>query len=84
MVDEWLNNENAYKEFAPDVNFQTDALQYPRRAVFAGDMGDLMFLAVPNVLNNDIILITPDQDVPLIPVFPSKVLDKRAHLYLCI
>eukprot|EP00058_Branchiostoma_floridae_P008541 XP_002594029.1 hypothetical protein BRAFLDRAFT_68531 [Branchiostoma floridae] len=64
IVDEWLNSENVYKEFAPEVNFQTDVLQYLRRDVFAGDMGDLMILAVSHVLNIAIILITPDQDAP--------------------
>ncbi|XP_035693259.1 uncharacterized protein LOC118427529 [Branchiostoma floridae] len=82
MVDEWRNNEEVYREFAPNVNFQTEALQYLRRDVFAGDMGDLMVLAVSNVLNIAMILVTTDTDVPLIPVFPSNVLDKRACIYL--
>ncbi|KAI8510775.1 hypothetical protein Bbelb_116910 [Branchiostoma belcheri] len=82
MVDEWLNNEDVYKEFVPDVNFQTEALQYLRRDVFDGDMGDMMVLALANVLNIAIILVTPQQAIPLVPVFPPDVLDKQACMYL--
>ncbi|KAI8501037.1 hypothetical protein Bbelb_211320 [Branchiostoma belcheri] len=82
MVDEWLNNEDKYKTYVPDINLQDEAPRFLLRDQFDGDLGDLMVQTLSNVLNMAILLVTPNQNTPIIPLFPSNVVDDRACIYL--
>ncbi|KAI8493149.1 hypothetical protein Bbelb_291530 [Branchiostoma belcheri] len=41
-VDEWLNNEDEYNTYVPDINLQDEAPRFLLRDQFDGDFGDLM------------------------------------------
>ncbi|KAI8494007.1 hypothetical protein Bbelb_283540 [Branchiostoma belcheri] len=57
MVDEWLNNEDEYNTYVPDINMQDEAPRFLLRDQFDGDLGDLMTF---HVCKNDCVLYTGD------------------------
>ena len=76
MVQECLENSEEYEPFMSlsDAKFEDIALTYKTPGSFSGACGNLMVMALANVLKINIVLFTSMEQIPVITVIPRDVL----------
>lgn len=70
MVNEWINNINEYQNHFPDINIEQEAPQFLLSGVYLGSLGDAMLMAIANVLNMNIFVLTSVANMPFLIVSP--------------
>ena len=84
-VSEWSGeNRQHYKDFLPDsVNFENEVERFSQPGYFTGELGDLMVLAMANVLKTSIeIFSSQEPDQPVITIEPRQQLHGMPQLLL--
>lgn len=76
LVQEWLNNSEQYKPFLHDSQsaFEREASLFLNDGHFAAQLGNSMSLAMANVLQLPIVVITQMENFPVIPITPRESL----------
>ena len=84
MVQEWLENSEEYEPFMflSDAKFEDIALTYKTPGSFSGACGNLMVMALANVLKINIVLFTSMEQMPVIPVIPRDALLTPHPIYI--
>ena len=84
MVQEWLENSEEYEPFMSlsDAKFEDIALTYKTPGPFSGACGNLMVMALANVLKINIVLFTSMEQMPVIPVIPRDALLTPHPIYI--
>ena len=84
MVQEWLNNSEEYEPFMSlaDAKFEEIALTYKSPGSFSGACGNLMVMALANVLKINIVLFTSMEQMPVIPIIPRDTLLTPEPIYV--
>ena len=84
MVQEWFNNSEEYEPFMPlhDKKFEDIALTYELPGTFSGSCGNLMVMALANVLKVNIVLFTSMEQMPVIPIIPRDALLTPDPIYV--
>ena len=84
MVQEWLENSEEYEPFMSlsDAKFEDIGLTYKTPGSFSGACGNLMVMALANVLKINIVLFTSMEQMPVIPVIPRDALLTPHPIYI--
>lgn len=84
VVEEWRGNAAAqYASFLPnEVDYFMEVARFESEGVFSGPVGDLMPLAVANVLGIPLVIITSEPSNPLISVCPNGNTITSAPIFL--
>lgn len=84
VVREWRGHrEGTYRDFLPEhVDFHAESINFQQSGYFTGDLGDLMPMAMANVLRIPIIIITSEVHTPLINVCPEEAVLHNVPLFL--
>ena len=70
MVSEWLENTNVYQGFVT-TDIRAAAHEFLSTQQFSGDLGDLMVLALSNVLHTPICIFTSVVNMPVLSITPN-------------
>ena len=83
-VQEWLNNSAEYEPFMSlaDAKFEEIALTYKSPGSFSGVCGNLMVMALANVLKINIVLFTSMEQIPVMPIIPRDTLLTSEPIYV--
>lgn len=83
VVDEWNRNADEYMNFLPDSsNYFREVANYRVSGYFGGPLGDLMPLAMTNVLGIPLAIITTESHTPIISVCPQDRIRTGAPMFL--
>lgn len=83
VVDEWNRNADEYINFLPESsNFFGEVANYRVSGYFGGPLGDLMPLAMTNVLGIPLAIITTESHTPIISVCPQDQIRMGAPIFL--
>jgi len=73
VVDEWLTYPDSYKSFLTGGQaFEDEAKAFLNDDHFATDLGNSMPLAMANVLCLPIVIMTPMENLPVLPITPRE------------
>lgn len=84
VVREWRGNrEDSYRNFLPEnYNYHSETVNFEVYGYFGSDLGDLMPIAMANVLQMPIIIVTSEPHTPLISVCPEETVLYSEPLFL--
>ena len=84
IVEEWTGpNAEEYMNFIEeDVDFHLEAQKYRSEGFFLGPLGDLMPMAMSNVLNLPLCIITSESHTPVISVCPLRTVSGSVPVML--
>lgn len=76
IVKEWTGSfMEDYQQFFQNINMQQEAGEFLQSDHFSSSLGDSMPLAMANVLQMPIFILTPHYLTPFISVFPRQHVD---------
>ena len=83
VVDEWLGENSDHYQGFTTVDIRSHAQQYRLNGEFAGELGDLMVMAIVNILRIPLLVVTNIQNMPVLLTTPSLSVSETAiPLYL--
>jgi hypothetical protein len=84
IVQEWRGDfASDYASFLPDeTNYLAEVQQYERPGFFGGNLGDLMPMAMANLLGIPLAIITSEPSTPLISVCPRGFVATPIPIFL--
>ena len=76
VVDEWSgpNAENYMNFIEGDIDFNSEVSKFKNSGYFHGPLGDLMPIAMSNVLNLPLCIITSESHTPVISICPQQAI----------
>ena len=75
-VSEWSGeNRQQYESFLTTDNFEREVELFKHQGYFTGELGNLMVLAMANVLKMPIVIFSSLENFPTIPILPCKQLN---------
>ena len=79
VVREWRGHrKDTYRNFLPDrVNYYSETVKFEEPGYFSSDLGDLMPIAMANVLQMSIVIVTSEAHTPLISVCPEEAFSSQ-------
>jgi hypothetical protein len=72
VVNEWIVNQNDYREFFQDIDLEREIERFRRSGEFAGALGDALPMGMANVLNMPILILTTVHNMPIVSVAPRS------------
>lgn len=72
MVSEWLENTDVYQGFVT-TDIRAAALHFLSTQQFSGDLGDLMIMALSNILHTPFCIFTSVLNMPVIAITPNEL-----------
>lgn len=82
-VSEWQGERrNHYERFIVTDNFDEEVEKFKQMGHFASDLGNLMVLAMSNVLKMPIVIFSSLENFPTIPVLPREQLSGTPPLFV--
>jgi hypothetical protein len=72
VVNEWIVNQNDYREFFQDIDLECEIERFRRSGEFAGALGDALPMGMANVLNMPILILTTVHNMPIVSVAPRS------------
>jgi hypothetical protein len=82
MVDEFQNNPQDYCSFFEDIDIYLESEKFRRNGEFTGRLGDALPLAMTNVLNIPILILTIVHNMPFLSLAPRKNFSRDTVIYL--
>ena len=82
-VQEWIQNRSDYEHFVTTDDFDKEVERFKNQGYFTGELGNVMTLAMSNVLRMPIIIFSSLENYPVIPVLPRHQLKNITPLYIC-
>ncbi len=68
VVNEWIVNQNDYREFFQDIDLEHEIERFRRSGEFASALGDTLPMGMANVLNMPILILTTVHNMPIVSV----------------
>ena len=82
-VGEWFGeNRRHYESFLTTDNFDNDIEHFKQQGYFTRELGNLMVLALANVLKIPIVIFSSLENYPTIPVLPRQQLNDMPTLFI--
>ena len=82
-VSEWSGeNRQHYESFLTTDNFDKEVERFTRQGYFTGELGNLMILAMANVLKMPIVIFSSLENYPTIPILPRQQLSGMSMLFV--
>ena len=82
-VSEWSGeNRQQYESFLTTDSFETEVELFKHRGYSTGELGNLMVLAMANVLKMPIVIFSSLEIFPTIPILPCKQLNGMPTLFV--
>ena len=82
-VSEWSGeNRQPYENFLATDNFENEVEQFSHRGYFTEELGNLMVLAMANVLKMPVVIFSSLENFPTIPILPRQQLHGLLSLFL--
>lgn len=82
-VSEWLGkNRPHYESFLTTDNFDEEVKRFTHKWYFTGELGNLMVLAMANVLKMPIVIFSSLENYPTIPILPRGQLNDMPTLFV--
>lgn len=83
IVEEWQGcRKSEYQRFLTKDNFDIETEKFKVSGYFSGELGNLMILAMSNLLKFPIVVFSSLENYPLVPVFPENQLSNVRPLYM--
>ena len=82
IVSEWQENELSYSSFFERIDMHAESEQFRISGEFAGPLGDTMPLAMANVLNMPVYILTSVHNFPFLSVFPHSSVNGDTGIFL--
>ena len=84
VVNEWRGNQDEeYKNFLhADFDYYQEVRNYEEAGYFGGALGDLMPIAMSNVSQMPLVILTSEPHLPLISVFPQQLVLSSSPMFL--
>ena len=84
LVREWRGHrEESYRNFLPEsMDYISETINFETSGYFSSDLGDLMPIAMANVLRMPIVIVTSESHTPLISVCPEETILYSTPLFL--
>ena len=80
-ISEWLGeNRPHYESFLRTDNFDAEVKRFTHKGYFTGELGNLMVLAMANVLKMPIVIFSLLENYPTIPILPHGQLNDMPTL----
>ena len=81
-VDEFQKNLHDYRLFFEDIDLYLESEKFRRNGEFTGRLGDALPLAMTNVLNIPILILTTVHNMPFLSLAPRTSLGHDTVIYL--
>lgn len=82
-VSEWSGeNRPHYESFLTTDNFDEEVKRFTHKGYFTGELGNLMVLAMANVLKMPIVIFSSLENYPTIPILPRGQLNDMPTLFV--
>ena len=82
-VSEWSGeNRKRYESFLTTDNFDEEVERFTHKGYFTGELGNLMVLAMANVLKMPIVIFSSLENYPTIPILPCQHLNGMPMLFV--
>ena len=82
-VSEWSGeNRPHYESFLTTDNFDEEVKRFTHKGYFTGELGNLMILAMANVLKMPIVIFSSLENYPTIPILPRGQLNDMPTLFV--
>lgn len=82
-VSEWSGeNRQQYESFLTTDNFDEEVMRFTHKGYFTGELGNLMVLAMANVLKMPIVIFSSLENYPTIPILPRRQLNDMPTLFV--
>ena len=82
-VSEWSGeNRQQYESFLTTDNFDEEITRFTHKGYFTGELGNLMVLAMANVLKMPIVIFSSLEHYPTIPILPRRQLNDMPTLFV--
>lgn len=84
LVEEWNGDrKDDYMQFLPsNCNYSTELSNYENDNFFGGCLGDLMPIAMANVLNIPLTIISSQPHTPILSVCPERTIPNATPIFL--
>lgn len=82
-VSEWSGeNKQHYENFLTTDNFENEVERFSHRGYFTGELGNLMVLAMANVLKMPTVIFSSLENFPTVPILPRQQLHDLPALFI--
>lgn len=81
-VDRFRENRQQYESFLTSDNFDKKVERFMHQGYFTGELGNLMVLAMANVLKMPIVIFSSLENYPTIPILPRQQLNGMPPFFL--